>query len=192
MASAPPTVLARAGRAVAAAFAAALAVVAVLGSLARLDAGPYDLPTVGGVGTVFVTSGSMEPDVPTGSLAVVRRQGAYREGDVVTYVSPSENALVTHRIVRFDEYGRVIARGDANNVDDPAFDPSLIEGKVVACAPYAGLLAQAVQTPQGASAVLLAAAAWLLLGLSRRPRPGEPAPCPGPAPLSGETMRSEA
>lgn len=186
-----PPALASAVRAITVAFAAALVVGAALGASARLNAGPYDLPMVNGVGSVFVTSGSMEPDVPTGSLAVVQKQGAYEVGDAVTYVSPSENALVTHRIVGYDELGRVIARGDANNVDDPAFDPSLIEGKVIACVPCAGLLAQALQTPEGLAAVLLAAAAWVLLSVSRRPRAKATASRPSLEALSDETTRSE-
>lgn len=142
-----------------------------------------------GVGAVAVESGSMEPELPVGSLAIVQEQDGYAEGDVVAYASPS-GALVTHRIRGFDGQGRAIARGDANNVDDPAFDPSLIEGRVVACVPLAGALAQSLRTPAGAAALLLVAAAALLFGRGAR---GGPASRKGRRPEDAfeETARLE-
>lgn len=145
-----------------------------------------------GVGAVAVESGSMEPALPVGSLAIVQEQDGYAEGDVVAYASPPAGALVTHRISGFDGQGRVIARGDANNVDDPAFDPSLIEGRVVACVPLAGALAQSLRTPAGVAALLLIAAAALLYCLGR----GAPGAAEGrrgrlPVDAFGETARLE-
>lgn len=170
MAKTTATFLARAGRLAAVVLVVCLVAAAALGAKARLDAGPYDLPMVNGVGSVAVTSGSMEPELPVGCLAIVLEQDEYAEGDVITYVSPTLGSFVTHRISGFDEFGRVLARGDANNVDDPAFDPSLIEGRVVACVPLAGMLAQSLQTPGGLAALLLIAAAGLLYGFGRSAR----------------------
>lgn len=73
---------------------------------------------------VLFSTGSMSPELPAGSVALVRELPAtqVRPGDVVTVDRPG--ALpITHRIVasRLVGHGRVelVLRGDANAADDP-------------------------------------------------------------------------
>jgi len=77
------------------------------------------------VGLILFRTGSMGPEIPAGSIALVREIPAAeaRVGDVVTVDRPG--ALpVTHRVVstRPDSGGRteLVLRGDANTRDDPA------------------------------------------------------------------------
>ncbi|MBN9605618.1 MAG: signal peptidase I [Actinomycetales bacterium] len=73
---------------------------------------------------ILFKTGSMEPTIPTGSVALVHQVPAseVRVGDIVTVDRPG--ALpVTHRVVSVEGSGptRVLTlRGDANPVDDPA------------------------------------------------------------------------
>ena len=47
---------------------------------------------------MVISSGSMEPAISVGDLILVRRQPAYRVGEVVTYRLP-DGAYITHRII---------------------------------------------------------------------------------------------
>jgi len=94
-----------------------------------------------------VLSGSMEPELPVGSIVAVQKQTAYIAGDIITFVSASDMSKTetptTHRITKVSanqsgapEY---ITRGDANNAKDlepVSFDRVL--GKVVFHLPLVG------------------------------------------------------
>lgn len=114
---APPALdLARAAGS--AAFAGVIALAAVAAVLA---VGPRFLPYQ----VLPVLSGSMEPAIPTGSLAVVVtvRAEELAVGDVITFHHPqAARTYVTHRIVRIEGTGAdrtFITRGDANALEDP-------------------------------------------------------------------------
>lgn len=63
-----------------------------------------------------VLSGSMEPEIPTGSVVVVDgRKKEWNPGDVITY--RRGNMVVTHRIVEKSEEG-YYTKGDANAEED--------------------------------------------------------------------------
>lgn len=109
------------------------------------------LAKAGGFGLIVVGSGSMEPVLPTGALALVREQPSYAPGDVVTF--DAGDALVTHRIVAVDG-DRMVTQGDANNVDDGPVPLSSVEGKVVASVPGAGSFVAWLQTSGGMLAIL--------------------------------------
>ena len=94
----------------------------------------FVLPRAFGLMPYVVLSGSMEPSIPTGSVAFIDQKDRDVEvGDVVTYrvgkeasietgagsfASAEEGTLVTHRIVRMAETGNYITKGDANEVED--------------------------------------------------------------------------
>jgi signal peptidase len=71
-----------------------------------------------------VLSGSMEPEIPTGSLIVEQPVAStdVRVGDVITYTHPLRaGALVTHRVVAIedDRDGLILTtKGDANELVD--------------------------------------------------------------------------
>lgn len=72
-----------------------------------------------------VLSGSMEPVLPTGSIAIMQETptSELRAGDVIIFREPGDpDHLITHRIVSItDEDGQRVyeTKGDANRVKDP-------------------------------------------------------------------------
>lgn len=162
----------------------ALACAAVAGIVLVLTV----LPRLTGGAALTVLTGSMTPDIPVGSVVLIRPVDpqSLRVGDVATYqVSPESRALVTHRIIDVRGAGdrtRFEFKGDANRgADDGLVPPQAIRGEVWFHVPFLGTLRDAVQ---GANLVILLAppvlglyAAWLVVGGVRdRRRRSEPAP----------------
>src|SRR3972149_10295523 len=71
-----------------------------------------------------VSSGSMAPAIPTGSVVVVAPQTEYKFGDVITfYNSASKKETTTHRVVGNPD-GQYRTAGDANDSVDPGPIPA--------------------------------------------------------------------
>ena len=104
--------------------------------------------------TYIVLSGSMEPEIPTGSIVFVKKETQYRAGDIISF-SPNgiRKQVVTHRIVSEEtaEDSMVFTtQGDANNAPDSGkVSSEYIHGKVVFTVPYAGYAGNFVKNPQG-------------------------------------------
>jgi signal peptidase len=102
-----------------------------------------------------VTTGSMEPSIPVGSLVVTRESGNYTEGDVITFKEKiMGEETFTHRVleVREDERGNKLYRtkGDANESADINLTPeNLVLGEVILTIPLAGKLLAFTKTPVG-------------------------------------------
>jgi signal peptidase len=97
---------------------------------------------------LVVTSGSMAPEIQPGDAVVIRQVSSVsqlRVGQVVTFLPPQSNLLITHRIQQLvpvarrdnadsgpvlDALGNPVldpwirTRGDANDVDDPDLTPA--------------------------------------------------------------------
>ena len=86
-------------------------------------------PKTFGYGFGVVLTGSMEPNVPAGSFAIIHEQDNYEVGDVITY-NHYTGRSVTHRIIEIDG-DTIKTQGDANRVSDPTFSSKDIIGKVV-------------------------------------------------------------
>lgn len=93
---------------------------------------------------VFVVqSGSMEPAIRTGSIAIVEPVEEYSESDIITFTSASNpDNTITHRITGKEETdGEEVftTQGDANESADtnPVNKESVI-GKVIFSVPYIG------------------------------------------------------
>lgn len=101
-------------------------------------------PALVGFYPMVVASGSMEPTLHTGDVAVVRKISPYdlQIGDVATYATAG--GTVTHRIVGLDVTPQgpfFLMRGDANLTTDPRSIPAqAIVGKVVYRVPRLGFL----------------------------------------------------
>lgn len=91
----------------------------------------YETIRLGNYSLYTVTSGSMEPEIQVGDLVVVRSENdmEYRMGDIITF-KDEYGSTVTHRI-KSQKNGRLVTRGDANNVDDLPITEADIKGKVV-------------------------------------------------------------
>lgn len=115
-------------------LALALAMLAVLG-----------LP--GGWKLFTVRSGSMRPQIPTGSLVVVHPAADYQVGEVITFKNAP--TPTTHRIQNISE-GIYMTKGDANDAPDsePVRQEQIL-GKVVLSLPYLGYPVAFAKTQTG-------------------------------------------
>ena len=118
-------------------------------------------PMIFGWGFAVVETGSMEPNVPTGSLIVIQDCDEYAVDDVITYVD-YRGMSITHRIKSIED-GVVVTQGDANNTADVPFTEEAITGKVQLVVPKLGNLIKKIRTP-GVIAflaiILLASVVW--------------------------------
>ena len=76
----------------------------------------------------IVKTGSMEPEILSGELIIVRKQDIYENGEIITY--KENESFVTHRIITIDD-NIYITRGDANNENDDGVKKEDILGKVI-------------------------------------------------------------
>ena len=80
---------------------------------------PLAVPTLLGYEIYNVTSGSMEPTLPVGSVIYVEhvKPESIQSGDIIAYYVDA--VVVTHRVVenRFVE-GEFVTKGDANEMED--------------------------------------------------------------------------
>jgi signal peptidase len=96
------------------------------------------VPRIGGATPYTILTGSMRPNMPPGTLVVVKPVPIDQIGigTVVTYqLSSGEPTVVTHRVVgvRFDGTGKRLftTQGDANNAPDAKLvRPVQIKGKL--------------------------------------------------------------
>ena len=109
------------------------------------------IPQLLGYKTYYVASGSMEPEIPVGSMIYVKYTDPKEltEGDIISY--DSNGAIVTHRIVKNDQNKKEITtKGDRNPTEDqrPAAYEN-VKGKVIFHLPYLGRLAAFLGTFRG-------------------------------------------
>lgn len=118
-----------------------------------------------------VISGSMEPNVPVGSVVVVKEQPpqTLQEGDVISFYSNDPmmaGQIVSHRIqtVLNQDILMFITKGDANPAQDPAaaLGENVI-GRVVYCVPYLGYLLSFLSTRKGIFLVAILPCAVILI-----------------------------
>ena len=80
---------------------------------------PLTLPRLMGYETYNVVSGSMEPEIPVGSLLLVKSVDPYEieEDDIITFYS--NGTVVSHRVVRNNSFEKTFTtKGDANDKAD--------------------------------------------------------------------------
>ena len=96
-----------------------------------------------GYSALNVMTGSMEPEIKTGSLIVIKDIliDDIKVDDVIT-VRTNNGSLVTHRVANVDRDNEgiyLITKGDANDVYDSfKVRENMIEGKVMFNVPYVG------------------------------------------------------
>lgn len=127
-------------------------------------------PSLFGYQLKTVLSGSMEPEIPTGSIISIQPVDdptRFEEGDVVTFRTRDE-ILVTHRIIEIKGDGQqYVTQGDNNN--GPDIEPVLAENIVGEYTgfhiPYVGYVLDYANSKQGA-VLLLILPGLLLIGYS--------------------------
>ena len=162
---------------------------ALLAAVAVLAAAVV-VPRLTGATPYSVTTGSMRPHYPPGTLVVVRPVPVeeIRTGDVVTYqLESGEAAVVTHRVVQvgtdLDGDVSLVTQGDANDVADAEpVRPVQVKGRLWYSLPYLGYANNLMDGEQRQKGVLLlsgglvAYAAFMFAGVvteRRRRVPGE-------------------
>ncbi len=91
---------------------------------------------------LVVTSGSMEPAIPVGSLIAVAAKDRYSAGDIISFNEVGGGGMITHRVSRLEEIdGKLVyfTKGDRNEEEDinPVYF-NKVAGKVVVVIPKPG------------------------------------------------------
>lgn len=128
---------------------------------------PITVPRFLGYEIYNVVSGSMEPEIPVGSLVYVEEAKAkeIQNGDVIAFLSG--DLVVTHRVVRNRMVeGEFVTKGDANNAEDilPVPHTNLI-GRVKYHFPMVGNLMVIYTSTMGKVYVICFAACGAMLNM---------------------------
>ncbi len=98
------------------------------------------IPGLMKIKSFYVVSGSMEPQIPVGSMVYVKESDLQElgEGDIVAFYS--NGAVVTHRVTANDtEKKELYTKGDRNPIEDmQAVSYDSVIGKYVYHLPYMG------------------------------------------------------
>ncbi len=124
------------------------------------------LPGFFGCHMYHVLSGSMEPEMPVGSLIYVRNDAPEEaeDGDIIAfYGSLEDSGIITHRVVKNNVVsGTFRTKGDANGQEDPLPVPyENYIGRVAFHIPYMGKVLTCMTSFYGK----LAAVCVVLLGV---------------------------
>jgi signal peptidase len=131
-------------------------------------------PITGNYKIMTVISGSMEPAIKMGSVAIVKPvhstgsgQADYKIGDVITFGPYSKTkAPTSHRIYDIkvvDSQPVYITKGDANNAPDPReIQKKDIIGKVILSIPYLGYAVNFAKKPLGFGLIIIVPAAIII------------------------------
>jgi len=121
-------------------------------------------PAKGNIQIKVVESGSMEPNIKTGAIVLIKPSANYSVGDVITFDGNFKDAKgkrvpITHRITEVkNENGKVsyMTKGDANEEADGEFIPALrVVGKVLFSVPYVGYAIDTAKKPYGFLALVI-------------------------------------
>ena len=115
---------------------------------------PLTVPRAMGYQLYTVITGSMEPNVPVGSLVFVKyvEPDEIQEEEIIAfYGGKDSNAIITHRVVENRVFmGEFVTKGDANSdVDMNPVSYSELVGRVELSVPVAGTIAQFLTSMQG-------------------------------------------
>ncbi len=126
---------------------------------------PLTVPRFLGYDVYEVVSGSMEPEIPVGSVIYVGAvdPASLQEGDVIAFVS--ERAVIAHRVVRNRLLeGELVTKGDANPIEDIAPVPyNAIVGIVTRHIPVVGHFMSLYASRTGKIYLLMIIACGVLL-----------------------------
>jgi signal peptidase I len=118
-----------------------------------------------GIRSYTVLTGSMEPNLRTGSIIYTVKNLGYNLNDIITFKTAGD-VLVTHRVVRIENNGEVqyVTKGDANSINDSTkLTADRIVGKTYFSIPYIGRIAGMLKTPEGLFTVVFLPAILIVL-----------------------------
>ena len=118
-----------------------------------------------GITPYTVTSGSMEPNIHTGSLCFVNTRTDYEDievGDVVVF-STATGSKVTHRVISITDDG-FETKGDNNdNSDGVSTTKSNFYGKTLFSIPYLGYAVVYLKQPVVVAVVIILCLGWFAI-----------------------------
>jgi signal peptidase I len=120
----------------------------------------FALPQTG-LKALTVATGSMQPALPPGSLAIIRRvpYGQINAGDIITFTSPvNPRQTITHRVVKTATVAGLpgfVTKGDANQTADRPILGGNVVGKVVYSLPFLGSASGWLRHPAGLAAFVV-------------------------------------
>jgi signal peptidase len=124
-----------------------------------------------------VTTSSMEPVSPLGSLTLFVKQGSYSVGDIIAF--NVQGCLVMHRIVQIAP-NAIYTKGDKNSDIDPWILPeNAIYGRLVISIPLLGYLFTFLRAPMMIAAVgtaIFIMVTWKYFGRKTTEEPEPPLP----------------
>ena len=120
-----------------------------------------------GIRPYITMSGSMEPEIMTGSVCFVNTKANYEDiqkGDIIAYETPI-GGLVTHRVTEVTSEG-LETKGDNNEVfDGISTTAENFRGKTLFSVPYVGYILKALQQPVNFIIVLVIVAGIFLFNV---------------------------
>lgn len=124
------------------------------------------LPGLFGLEAHYVKTGSMEPNIPEGSMVyteAVEFENIVPGVDVLLFSNDAQNKSFTHRVMYIDYKNELLyTKGDANNGPDPLPTPfEQCRGKVSLYIPYWGYVVQAMNSVAGKMVIALIYIVWL-------------------------------
>lgn len=134
---------------------ATFALVAIL----KTKDNPEAIPSIFGYKMMNILTGSMEPNLNPGDIAVIKDTDpkSILVGDIITFVTEG-NIPVTHRVFDIqmqDEVPFFVTKGDANNMhDQDLVSPDNLIGGLSFHIPKAGYIANFIKSPIGLSIVI--------------------------------------
>lgn len=109
-----------------------------------------------------VVSGSMEPEIPTGSLVFIDtddREPAV--GDIIAF--HKDDVRVTHRVVEITEQGYVTKGDNNDSVDVGVVLPSQVDGTTVITIPVLGYIVKTLVTLPALIIIVTLLICWFLI-----------------------------
>jgi len=114
----------------------------------------------------------MTPAFAAGDAVVVHKANVseLRVGEIVSYHSPADpRVVVSHRLVSIDYItGRLITKGDHNDLQDIPFPSNQVIGQVVGIVPHFGRVLDWLHEPAGLIVLIYTPAAFILVSEARR------------------------
>lgn len=112
-----------------------------------------------GVEVLVVQSGSMEPEIHTGSVVIIKSAEEYKLNDIITFGRSRRTPVpTTHRIVEIkNDNGEIsyATKGDANSSTDMSdVKHEKVIGKVMFSVPYFGYIVDMAKKPWGFAAII--------------------------------------
>ena len=130
-------------------------------------------PIPGNIKFMIIQSGSMKPDIKTGSIVMVRPVDDYQIGDIVSFRKYNTNETpITHRINDIkivDSETFYVTKDDLNNRPDrKLISQKEIIGKVLISIPYLGYLVHFAKKPLGFAFVIIVPTGIIIFDHSRK------------------------